>query len=88
MKRAFLIAILLVVFLWFSPWLALGLATVFGFATPGRYYEILVFGFFLDVVYQPLIIVTPWLSVPPYTLLGVVLFVMVTLVKKRMNWYA
>ncbi|MCA9351354.1 hypothetical protein KC929_01070 [Patescibacteria group bacterium] len=88
MKRIFLIAILFFAFLWLAPWFVLALATMFAFATPGRYYEILVVSFLLDVVYQPLIIITSWLSVPPYTLLGVVLFVMVTLVKKRMNWYA
>ena len=88
MKRLFFGAIILVLALWLHPFVSIAVAIFFGFSLSRPYYEMIVLGVLLDSVYQSIIIVTSWLSLPLYTLVSIGAFVAVTLIKKRMNIYA
>lgn len=87
MRRLFLILVLIMTVLWIHPMLALLMSVVFAFLQDGDYYELVAVGVLIDILYQSLIELG-FISLPIYTLIGLVLFFAVQFLKKQMNFYA
>jgi len=87
MRRVFFGIIILGLALWFQPWASLLIAILYSFFNTKKYYELIMLGVLLDVMYQSLIAIGI-LSLPLYTLLSIVIFFVIFSIKKRMNIYA
>ncbi|MCA9352371.1 hypothetical protein KC866_03195 [Patescibacteria group bacterium] len=87
MRRIFIALLILLLIVWFEPWMGIVLASIYSFVHPGRYYDLIIAGVISDVVYQTLIPMGI-LNIPVYTTISVVLFFVTVFMKRRMNIYA
>ena len=87
MQRLFIGTIILGIILWFTPWIGLLFATLYSFFNQKPYYEIILFGVLIDVIYQSIIVLS-LLQIPVYTFISIGLYWLTSHVKKRMNVYA
>ena len=87
MRRVFIATLILLLIIWFEPWMGIILASIYSFVHPGRYYDLIIAGVISDVVYQTLIPVGI-LHIPIYTTGSVVVFFVTSMIKQRMSIYA
>jgi len=87
MRRLFLLCLLIITVLWIHPIIGFALSVIFGFFNTHDYYEIIIIGAFIDVAYQTILIIHS-VTLPMYTLIGLVIFFAVRALKQRMNIYA
>ena len=86
MKRLLVGIILLAITLWVNPIAGFVLAIVFALSQSYRYYEIIAFAVCIDIVYQTTIEIGV-ISLPVYTILGVLFFSLASLIQKRINFH-
>ncbi|MFT7016255.1 MAG: hypothetical protein ACJATX_000212 [Candidatus Paceibacteria bacterium] len=87
MQRFFIGIIILAIVLWFQPWIALLVGVVYSFFNSNNYYELIITGIVIDVIYQSAVSFGP-IYIPLYTLAAIALFAITTSLKKRMRMYA
>ena len=86
-RRVLINVIILLIVLWVSPFIGFVGAFIFGLFQSYRFYEIIIIGVIIDIVYQTSF--GMWtLSVPIYTIMGIILFLFSSRIQKRINLYA
>jgi len=87
MKRFLLGTLLLGTLLWVHPIAGFILAIVFGLLQSYRYYEIIAVAALVDIIYQTTVSVG-FISLPLYTLVGVMFFVLSSRIQNQINIHA
>jgi hypothetical protein len=87
MKRFFFILLLVTTAIFIHPIFSIVLGLIFALISQHAFYEIIILGIIIDVLYQT-IIVFPWFQIPLYTFVSLILFFSLFFIKKQLSFHA